>query len=981
MNNFPIIGIGASAGGLAAFETFFSGLPAGTQPDMAFVLIQHLSPEHNSILSELIRHYTDLPVFEVTHGIQVKPNCVYVIPPNHEMTLEQDTLQLKPYDSPNVHPLLIDIFFQSLAKTQEAQAIGVILSGTGSDGVQGLMAIKQQEGIIFTQDLNNIAFEGMPKHAAATGLVDFVLPAQQMMSQIMELTQNRTTGQNLVTPEDTERLLKPLFDLILSQTGHDFSEYKPSSILRRIERRMAIKHIKTIQLYLHHLKQNPAEVETLYLSLLIGVTRFFRDSDAYDALKPFLKAKLFQQKAPPESLRFWISACSTGEEVYSIAILIQEIISETNHHFPVQIFATDLDNRAITQARTGLYPNSIKDNVSAQRLQNFFALDPEGNGYRIHKKIRDMVIFSEHDLIKDPPFSKLDFISCRNLLIYMTEPLQKKLLNTLHYALKNDGILFLGSSEAIGNLDHLFDTPDAKAKIFQKKPQAYKRSNPQLTTAAHPMKTNNPSIHTATTPATVQPKLPLRELTEQTLLKNIAPCAALINEQGDILYIHGRLGKYLELPEGLSGTNNILQMAPEALKSELTLALLQAIQAQTTIQCKGLQVNTKDHTYLLNLSIHPLTAHPLILEEVALYMVTLEEHSAAFLADAHSQIPNTSGLDNPQINDLKQALHIQERHLKAVNKKLEMSNEELKSYNEEMQSMNEELQSTNEELETSKEELQSVNEELSTVNTELQSKVAELSHANNDMNNLLAGTGIGTVFVDHDLQILRFTPAITKIINLIGSDIGRPVSHLVSNLKNYDQLSQDIQQVLTTLIPIKLEVESFDQVWYLMQIQPYRTLENVIEGAVISFVNINELVMMRDALQKSQALANLASVINDAKDAIIVQDLKGKILNWNPAAEALYGWSEAEALQMNIQQLIPDDLLSEALERTQNLSLSKHLTPYETQRKTKSGERLEIKIISTALINSASEIYAISTTERAFNKKHPVILKTDNIKK
>ncbi|BBP42630.1 chemotaxis protein CheB [Thiosulfativibrio zosterae] len=981
MNNFPIVGIGASAGGLAAFETFFSGLPAGSKPDVAFVLIQHLSPEHNSILSELIRHYTHLPVFEVTNGIQVKPNCVYVIPPNHEMTLDHDTLKLKPYNSPNVHPLLIDIFFQSLAKTQAAQAIGVILSGTGNDGVQGLMAIKQQEGIVFTQDLNNLAFEGMPKNAAATGLVDFVLPAQQIIPQIMELTQNHTTGQNLVAPEDTERLLKPLFDLILSQTGHDFSEYKPSSILRRVERRMAIKNIKSIKLYLHHLKQNPKEVETLYLSLLIGVTRFFRDADAYEALKPLLKTQLFQKKLPQDTLRFWVSACSTGEEVYSIAILIQEILAETKQNLSVQIFATDLDSRAIIQARTGLYPRSITEEVSPQRLQDFFFLDPEGNGYRIQKKIRDMVVFSEHDIIKDPPFSKLDFISCRNLLIYMTESLQQKLLNTLHYALNKDGILFLGSSEAIGNLDYLFDTPDAKAKIFQKKLQTHKHPTPLLSKAAHPMKSNNPSLPSQNPKESTQPKLPLRELTEQTLLKNIAPSAALINEQGDILYVHGRLGKYLELPEGLSGPNNILQMAPETLKHDLTLALLQVTQSQTTSVSKGIQVNTKDHTYLLNLTLQPVTDHPLLLEESALYLVILEEHPAAFLSDMPRQTEQNSAIDSPQIGDLKQALQLQERHLTAVNKKLEASNEELKSYNEEMQSMNEELQSTNEELETSKEELQSVNEELSTVNTELQSKVAELSHANNDMNNLLAGTGIGTVFVDHDLHILRFTPAITKVINLISTDIGRPVNHIASNLKNYDQLHQDIQQVLTSLVPIKVEVESFDHVWYLMQIQPYRTLENVIEGAVISFVNINELVMMREALQKSQALANLASVINDARDAIIVQDLKGNILNWNPAAEALYGWTEAEALHMNIQQITPTELLHESLERTQDLSLAKHLTPYETQRKTKSGDNLEIKIISTALINPAGQIYAISTTERALNKKPPVILSATDIKK
>ncbi len=965
VTDFPIVGIGASAGGLAAFEAFFSGMPIDTDPDMAFVLVQHLAPDHSSILTDLIQRYTRMKVYEVENGMQVQPNCAYIIPPNRDMALLNGTLQLLMPFAPRGQRLPIDFFFRSLAQDQHERAIGIILSGTGSDGTSGARAIKAEGGIVMAQNTESTEFSGMPCSIIATGLVDYVMPPAEMPAQLITYVKhafiNRTELISTpVVPRET--ILNKIFVLLRGQTGHDFSLYKPKTIYRRIERRMAVQQIDSIDLYLRFLQQNPAEVNALFADLLIGVTNFFRDPDAFMALEKQIIPTLFVDKPITTMIRIWSTGCSTGEEAYSIAILVQEYLEQIQKSYKVQIFATDIDRQAITSARTGLYPASIAFDISPNRLARFFTAESDGNGYRIHKNIRDMLVFSEHNVIKDPPFSKLDLISCRNLLIYLTSELQKKLIPLFHYALNPDGTLFLGSSESVGEFDDVFIVLDRKAKLYKRKEYAYNKPNQHPGNFMQPMMTREVPLLRAPGKTDHTVKLSLRELTEQTLLQQVAPASALINNQGDILYLHGRTGKYLEPTPGESGINNILKMAREGLKLDLTTSLHKAVRISESVHCPGLRVKTNGHFTLVNLTIHPVTITSTTTPASSLYLVTLEEApktpSSIQGTEKNADTPDTEIDTDERIKALKQQLRQKDEYMQAFHEELETSNEELKCSNEEMQSVNEELQSTNEELETSKEELQSVNEELATVNTELQTKLIDLSRANNDMNNLLAGTGIATIFLDLQLRILRFTPTACKIMNLIVNDVGRPVSHLALNLAGYDRLTEDAHAVLNTLIPQEVDVQTTDNKWFAMRIQPYRTLDNIIEGVVITFVDITEIVQAREALRR------LAIVVRDATDAITVQDLNGHIMAWNPGAVKLYGWSETEALKMNVRDLIPKELQEQALTRDNQISATKTLEPYHTQRITKAGTTVNVWMIATALLNDAREVYAVAATAR-----------------
>jgi len=1099
--SFPIVGIGASAGGLGAFEAFFSGMPAEVDPGMAFVLVQHLAPDHESILADLIRRYTRMEVFEVEDGMVVQPNCAYIIPPGRDMAFLNGSLQLLEPSSPRGQRLPIDFFFRSLAQDQGERAIGIVLSGTGSDGTQGVRAIKGEGGMVMAQNPESTEYDGMPRSAIATGLVDYELPPAEMAAQLMTYATHafgRPPRPAVVSLPKVENALKKIFILLRAHSGHDFSLYKPSTIHRRIERRMAVHQIDALEGYVKFLQQTPTEVEALFRDLLIGVTNFFRDQDVFRVFEEQIIPKIFDSKPAGGVVRVWTAGCSTGEEAYSIAILLQERMEAVKQSYTVQLFATDIDSAAIATARSGIYPASIAADLSPERLARFFTAEPTGSAYRINKGIRDMLVFSEQDVIKDPPFSKLDLISCRNLLIYMSGDLQKKLIPLFHYALNPGGTLFLGTSETVGDFGDLFASLDRKSKIFHRKDDLHSVQRmtmgnfyPPATAMGVPPLRVAGRMHS---PA----KLPLRELTEQVLLQQVSPSGALVNGQGDILYLHGHTSMYLALPPGEMGINNILKMAREGLRRDLTMALHKATGTRETVRCPGLRVKTNGHITRVNLSVHPVAAGSAGLLETPLYLVNLEE--APPLDPVSPEPPLGAEEDQSpeselRITALHQELRAKEEYLQTANEELETSNEELKSSNEEMQSVNEELQSTNEELETSKEELQSVNEELATVNSELQTKVGDLSQANNDMNNLLAGTGIGTVFVDMNLRILRFTPTASKIINLILSDVGRPVGHIVSNLVGYNQLVADTKGVLDTLIPRELDVQTPEGKSYTMRIQPYRTLDNRIEGAVITFVDITEMkqkgaalreseekfsllqasmdqgmafheiitdadglpidyvfldindsytkllgvtremaigkrirevmpkveqywidifgkvaltgessyyenylettckhystysycpkknqfvVLVNDITERKQAeesmrkaneMVRLAVVVRDAHDAITVQDMDGRILAWNPGAVRMYGWSELEALEMNVRDRIPKELRTESLAMVHELSQAGVLRPYQTQRISKDGKVVEVSMISTALVNEAGKVYAIATTERLIDTK------------
>ncbi|HCZ17321.1 MAG TPA: chemotaxis protein CheR, partial [Candidatus Accumulibacter sp.] len=620
--SFPIVGIGASAGGLSAFEAFFAGMPVDSDPGMAFVLVQHLAPDHKSILADLIRRYTRMQVFEVADGMPVQVNCAYIIPPNRHMAFLNGRLELLEPSEPRGQRLPIDFFFRSLAADQHEHAIGIVLSGTGSDGTLGVRAIKGEGGMVMSQTPESTEFDGMPRSAIATGLVDCQLPPAEMPAQLIAYAAHAfgKRGRPFAVPQpQIEGALSKIFVLLRAQLGHDFSHYKPSSTHRRILRRMSVHQIDDIDEYVRFLQQSAPEVEALFRDLLIGVTNFFRDPEAFQTLEQQILPALFAGRSAGSVIRVWSVGCSTGEEAYSIAILLEERMEALKQRHTVQVFATDIDNRAIAIARAGLYPASVAADISPPRLARFFTAE-NGGGYRIHKSIRDMLVFSEQDVVRDPPFSRLDLVSCRNLLIYLGAEAQKKLIPLFHYALNPHGVLFLGGSESIGDSFSLFAVVDRKAKLYQRK-----EDGAGLYTALDLAPPRRTALRRGGAASASPVKIPLRELTEQALLRQLAPAAALVDEHGDILYLHGRTGAYLELAPGVAGVNNILTMARQGLRLELSAGLHKAVGSKASVRVGGLRVRANGHFVPVTLGIHPLKTDPAAPPTSALYLVILEE--------------------------------------------------------------------------------------------------------------------------------------------------------------------------------------------------------------------------------------------------------------------------------------------------------------------------------------------------------------------
>ncbi|MGZ8190989.1 MAG: CheR family methyltransferase [Methylococcaceae bacterium] len=907
-STLPIVGIGASAGGLEALEALFSNLSPNT--GFVFIVVTHQQPGHVSLLPELLKHYTDMPVISAEDGMALKTDHVFVCPPGKNLALTHQKLHLVEagkYDSAN---LPIDFFLRSLAEEVEEMGIGIILSGTGTDGTLGLKAIKGVSGMTIVQDPQTAKFDGMPNSAILMGDVDFVLPAEKMGQQLVQYSKGPFFAR--IQTVEPELLLAPeplqkIFILLRSRTGNDFSAYKPTTIKRRIARRMNIHLIKNPDNYVQFLQENPVEIDKLFKELLINVTNFFRDADAFKALGEHALPILFADKPDNYEFRVWVTGCSSGEEAYSIAILFKEVIEKTGKQYSFQIFATDLDESSINRAREGVYPAGIAADISPVRLERFFKLD--NNQYRISKDIRERVIFATQNLIQDPPFTRIDLISCRNLLIYLSAELQKEILPQFLYALNRGGILFLGSSESIGHCDDRFSVIDKKWRIYQRKNGqiGFPVSKPSLL----PVSAGEPStVPFKSLSSEFQTGNIARQI-EHLLLERFAPVSVIINEHGKIIYIHGRTGKYLE-PSSGEPNWNIMEMAREGLALPLAVALNKAMKThETEIINPGLKVKTNGDFETIDMSLTKIF-EPEALRD--LFLVSLQPHKNQDVIQPVAEKHKTSTVaDKTRKNEqMKQELYLTKESLRATIEELQTSNEEIKSSNEELQSTNEELQSSNEELETSKEEMQALNEELNTVNSELQNKMEKLSEINNDMQNLMNSTDIATLFLDTELKIKRFTHPAKNIFKLIDSDIGRPLSDLVSILK-YEHLIDDAKAVLQTLIYKDKEVQTLKDNWYLLRMLPYRTAENMIDGLVITCVDITRLKRAEQII--AQATNITTAIVTTINQPLLVLDEQLHILTSNPAYDNMFNSSHEQLAGQSLFSINRSAWNSEPLHR------------------------------------------------------------------
>jgi two-component system CheB/CheR fusion protein len=822
---FPIVGIGASAGGLEALEQFFQNMPDNT--GLAFVVIQHLAPDHKGIMPELLQRITPMKVQQASDKLLVKPDCVYVIPPNKSLSILNGILQLSdPVESHGLR-LPIDIFFRSLAEDKQEKSIGVILSGMGSDGSLGLQAIEEKKGTVLVQDPGTAKFDGMPCSAINSVIADIVAPADKLPGKLLSfLRLNPQAKPDSEIDSKIKSNIDKIIILLREQSGHDFSLYKKTTLFRRIERRKSVHQIDKIQDYVRLMQENPKEVEILYKELLIGVTSFFRDINVWKKLKDSILPDLIKKHTEGNILRAWVTGCSTGEEAYTLAITFKEALEKVKKHMNVslQIFATDLDTDAIEKARQGYYAKNIIADVSPERISRFFT--PVGDGFHINASIREMVVFATQNVIKDPPFTRLNIITCRNMLIYMEPELQKKLIALFDYSLKPGGIMVLGTSETLGTHNTGFTAFDAKLKIFRRSATL---TSPEFIDFPSSFRSVKSVLSQAAAPPIVIDNI--QTIADHILLQHFAPASVLVTDKGDILYITGRTGKYLEPVAGKANWN-IHAMARAGIRNELPGVFRKAQQSSDPVVLRNLKVGTNGGTQFIDITVQRIE-NPESMR--GMIMIVFEDVPTII---NHSGISKTEkGKSSMRQKELEIELQRTIEEIQSIREEMQTSQEELKSTNEELQSTNEELQSTNEELTTSKEEMQSLNEELQTVNIELQSKVNDFIHANDDMKNLLNSTEIATLFLDKQLNIRRFTDPVANIFKVRNSDAGRPLTDLGSNLL-YPELDNHAHQVMKTLASIETEISTIDDKWFKIRIMPYRTIDDRIDGLVLTFNDI-----------------------------------------------------------------------------------------------------------------------------------------------
>lgn len=874
---FPVVGIGASAGGLEAFTELLNYLPTDT--GMAFVMIQHMSPDQESALSLVLSRATTMPVHEIQDGMEIAPNQVYVIPPNVSLTLDQGVFRLTARPKKSGVFMSVDMFLLSLAKERGSKAIGVILSGANSDGARGLEAVKAAGGITFAQCQESAQVESMPNTAIATGQVDFILTPQQIAQKLNEISHHPYLVSQITMPPSgkTSTLalmqdgLTEIFNLLRKAIGVDFTYYKQTTINRRIQRRMVLYQLENLEDYARYLQSNPAEVLALYRDCLIHVTSFFRDPESFEALKSVVFPAIVKDKAPGTPIRIWVAGCSTGEEAYSIAICLLEFLSDQISRLPIQIYATDISETVIEHARNGIYTASQVAHVSPERLYRFF-VQVDG-GYQISKSVRELCVFARQNLIGDPPFSRLDLISCRNVLIYLGTTLQKKLLPIFHYGLKPTGFLMLGSSETVGDFVDLFNLCDKKNKLYAKKLTSA-RPNIELTASSYSPTMINPQ---PLVPDPLPNDLELQKEADRIVLSQYSPAGVVVDHNLEILQFRGQVSPYLEPAPGRASLN-LLRMAKEQLRRDLQSAIYQAKQQNLPVKREGLQV--REGTRLRQVAIH-ITPFQ-VGETQECFLVLFEDAPLVLeLADdaGNGGTPTTHKAPEAQeIARLKQELATTREHLQSIIAEQQATNQDLRAANEEILSSNEELQSTNEELETAKEEIQAANEELNTVNDELRRRTQEATQVSNDLQNLLNSIHIPILMLGADLQIRQFTPAMEGIFNLISTDIGRPLSDITHKL-NVPNLEQQILDVIRTLNLKTQEIQDRDGHWYHLRIRPYRTIDNKIDGAVLVLIDIDDLKRSNAQLTEARDYAN--AIVETVWEPLIVLNSDLRVITAN----------------------------------------------------------------------------------------------------
>ena len=883
--SFPIVGIGASAGGLEAFTELLKHLPSDT--GMAFVLVQHLAPLHESMLKEVLSRATRLPVAEVTEGLEAQPNHVYVIPPNSNMAVEGNTLHLLPRIPHRGQQLPIDDFFASLAEDRKDRAIGVILSGTASDGTLGLKAIKAEGGFTFAQD-DSAKYDSMPRSAIAAGYVDYILSPREIAIELARIGQHpyvapaKAAAKLPHLPEDD---LGKIFLWLRSATGVDFSHYKKATIIRRIKRRMVLRHIESLSKYVDGLQDNSAELEALYRDMLINVTSFFREPETFEALARDVFPQLLVDRPPEAPVRVWVPACSTGEEAYSIAVCALEFLHESKSAVGLQIFATDISDQALEKARAGKYSDGEVSGIAPELLEKYFTRTEAG--YQVKKPVRDLCVFARQNIINDPPFSRLDLISCRNLLIYLDASLQRKLLPIFHYSLRSYGYLVLGRSEGANEFSDLFTPIDRKARIFAKIPKA-------LEERAYSTLNEWSTTNTRTVPLPVpgSREFDLQKEVTRTLLADYTPPGVVVNSDLEIVQFHGHTGPYLDPVAGVASLR-LLKMAREGLPLELRTAIHQAQEGNKTVLKEGIRISSGSETREVSIEVRPLKADSLSRRH---FLVLFRETPA-------SQPPRRASAGEKEagrardVLALTQQLDQNKSELQDMIEQFATHNEELQTANEEIQSNNEELQSTNEELETAKEELQATNEELTTLNEELRNRNLDLAVSNNDLNNVIANINVPILILDSDLRIRRMNPSAEAMLNLIPADVGRPITDLRSAL-DFPGLEALVSDSIQSMAVREQEVQDHQSHWHSLRVRPYRTSENRIEGAVITLVDITAV--------KAEAIGARSyaeAIVETVRDSVLVLDTELRVKAANRAFYETFWATPENTLEFPLPEL------------------------------------------------------------------------------